>query len=305
MKRLILTAGLLLAFCLSAHAQFVGGGGFGTPGFTSPVASGGGGFTPSCTSSSAFLARATTVTSNTDKTHYDTLLCTLQTASIGCGSAQTTSLDFIYILGAPNSTASLLNLCSSSFGLTVTGTPTFTANSGYSGGTTSNFLNNGYVPSTAGGNCALNSCSFIVYDLTNRTTSENSFQIGAANTAFTNISGIQTLNNSGVPAAAVNDGNGNFTGTTAQGAWVASRVNSTQLSLYRNAALISTNTQGSAGLPNASTNILNLNQGGTPAAATTDHIFAVGGGAGLTATQANQLANAVNAFATSLVINVY
>lgn len=304
MKRLVLIAGLLLASCFPASAQFYGGSGFGTPGFTSPAASGG--FTPSCAQSSAFLARASTITVTADKTNYDALLCTLATAGIGCGSAQTVNLDFLYILGAPNSTAALLNLCSVSFPLTVTGTPTFTTSTGYSGGTTTNFLNNGYVPSTAGGNCALNSCSFIVYDLTNRTTSQNSFQIGAANTAFTNISGIQTLDNSGTAAsAAVNSATSSFASTTAQGAWVASRVNSTQLSMYRNGSLLSTATNGSVALPNASTNILNLNQGGTAAAATTDQIFAVGGGAGLTATQANNLANAVNAFATAYGKNVF
>jgi hypothetical protein len=277
-------------------------GGLMFPGPGTPASSG---FTPSCAQSSAFLARASTITVTADKTNYDTLLCTLATAGIGCGSAQTVNLDFLYMLGAPNSTAALLNLCSVSFPLTVTGAPTFTTSTGYSGGTTTDFLNNGYVPSTAGGNCALNSCSFIVYDLTNRTTSQNSFQIGASNTAFTNISGISTLDNSGTPSAAIDSATSSFAGTTAQGAWVASRVISTQISLYRNGSLVSTATNGSVGLPNASTNILNLNQGGTAAAATTDQIFAVGGGAGLTATQANNLATAVNAFATAYGKNVF
>jgi hypothetical protein len=37
MKRLALIAGLLVALCVPASAQFKGGGGFGAPGFTSPI----------------------------------------------------------------------------------------------------------------------------------------------------------------------------------------------------------------------------------------------------------------------------
>lgn len=53
MKHFFILTALLASLCVPASAQFEGGGGFGTPGFTSPAASGGGG-SPTWTGTGAF-----------------------------------------------------------------------------------------------------------------------------------------------------------------------------------------------------------------------------------------------------------
>src|SRR3974390_3125511 len=68
----------------------------------------GGAFTPSCSQSSNFLARATGVTSNTDKTNYDTMICGLVTDGVW------SKLDALYVFAAVDRTTAKLNLVSSS-----------------------------------------------------------------------------------------------------------------------------------------------------------------------------------------------
>jgi hypothetical protein len=74
--------------------------------------------------------------------------------------------DAQYLLCQDTAGNAALNLQSSSFTLTVNGSPTFTANSGYVGGSTSN-LDTGYNASTAGGNLTQNSASVFAWTLAN------------------------------------------------------------------------------------------------------------------------------------------
>src|SRR5258706_278504 len=60
----------------------------------------GGGFSPSCTESSNFLARATGITLTADKTNYDTLICGVVTDGLCC-AATGGVLDGLYIWAAP------------------------------------------------------------------------------------------------------------------------------------------------------------------------------------------------------------
>jgi hypothetical protein len=84
-----------------------------------------GGFSPSCSQSSAFLAR----TSGLDLTHetaYDTMICGLVTDGVW------SSLDGFYVYATKDSTTAGLNLVGTSYSpVTVTGSPTFTADRGY------------------------------------------------------------------------------------------------------------------------------------------------------------------------------
>src|SRR4051812_42708310 len=121
---------LALAFLAPAQAQAQGMGP--GPGMVHAT----GGFTPTCAQSTAFLARATAVTNDTDKANYDTLICGLETDGVGCS----TTLDLLYVLAAPDSATYLLNLCSSSFSLTANGTGTFTAGQGYASNGSTGFL---------------------------------------------------------------------------------------------------------------------------------------------------------------------
>lgn len=58
-------------------------------------------------------------------------------------------LDSLYIFATDTSANALLSLVSATYNATLLGTPTFTADAGYSGCTTSNFIQTNFVPSTA------------------------------------------------------------------------------------------------------------------------------------------------------------
>lgn len=95
-----------------------------------------------CSQATAFLAR----TSGLDATHqnaYTTMICGLVTDGIF------TSFDGLYIFATQTQANALLNLVSSSFPVTVTGTVTFTADQGFSGSLAASDLDTGFNPSTA------------------------------------------------------------------------------------------------------------------------------------------------------------
>ncbi len=127
-----LTGGLIL----------VGGIRFGG---TEPIAR-----TTSCSQATAFLARV-----SVDANHqadYTNLICGLVTDGIW------SKLDVLYIFATQNSSAALTNLINSSDTATASGTPAFTADSGYSV-STGNFISTNYNFST-GTNYTQNSASF-------------------------------------------------------------------------------------------------------------------------------------------------
>lgn len=73
--------------------------------------------------------------------------------------------DAAYLIATDTSGNAALNIISSSYTLTVNGSPTFTANSGYVGGSASN-LDTGFNASTAGGHFVQNTNSAFIWTLT-------------------------------------------------------------------------------------------------------------------------------------------
>jgi hypothetical protein len=279
-----------LLWCLAAASQnIVGGGVYGDV----KVSSGGG-----CSQATNFLAR-TSGLSGTATTNYTNLLCALQTAGIGCNTSQTTNLDALYILGAPDATTEKLNLCSSSFTLTTPSTPpTFTANSGatFSSGI---FYDTGYTPSSSAGALTQNSASIFVYDLTN-SASGSGWPIGASTNTFSIVLGMDPLNNT-----YINEATGTSTGSANRdGGYVIVRNAASAGFIRRNESALTAITTTSNGLPNNTIFFGCLDQGGNTAC-TTDTVFAEGFGPALTTTQADALMHAINTFAKALSINVY
>jgi len=80
-----------------------------------------------------------------------------------------TKLDALYLFAAADSATARTNLKSSSYGATLTGSPTFTADQGFSGGSTTAYVNTNLNSSTAGGNATQNSFHFSVWDNANPT----------------------------------------------------------------------------------------------------------------------------------------
>jgi hypothetical protein len=116
-------------------------------------------FVASCTAMSNFLAR-TSGFAKADNVNYNSLLCGFN------GDGVLNYFDALYILAAPNSAASLLNLVSSSYSLTAHGVTTFTARQGILSDGSTGYLATGFIPSINGVNFTSTNASHGAYSLT-------------------------------------------------------------------------------------------------------------------------------------------
>ncbi len=263
------------------------------------------GFTPTSAQSAAFLARATGITSNTDKTNYDTLITGLVNDSVF------SKLDALYIFAAPDSTTAKLNLISTSFSpLSQTGSLTFTAATGYTGDGSTGFFDTGLNPATAGGNFVQDSAMQGCYVRTSRTVSQNYTAIGNFNNRDNRFQPLQagaidpsTLYSINDNAVASVDG----TQSNAQGAWLATRTTSILTSLYKNgnATPTSTSASVSGALDSLNLFLFAFNSSGSASGFSADQMSSCWIGGGFTGTEAANLMTRVNTFMTAYGINVY
>lgn len=294
MRRIGLALSISLLLIGGALAQ--GGMGPG-PGM---VHSTGGGCSPG-TEASTFLAR-TSGLSGTETDAYCNLINGLVADSLW------TKLDALYIFATKDTTTANLNLKSTSFGLTQTGTVTFTADQGYTGDASTGNLNTGFTPSTAGGNYALNAASFGVYALTSRTTGQNYAQMG------TNTVGLGTSASDLYPWFTDNNlygeinanGGGVAAPANAQGMYAVTRTASNALAVYRNGSSFTTAATTSVALPDQTFFILAAHGGSnTTVGRSGDKLSAAFIGGSLNGTEAGNLSTRINAYMTALGINVY
>ena len=160
MTRIVFTLALLAALIAPAHARHNG----------QP--------TPGCSQATTYLARTSGYTT-AQQAAYTALICGM----VADGSwAQ---MEVFYTLNAPNSSGMALNLTSTSYSLTTSGTGTFTATQGWAGNGSTGYLNTNYTPSTNGVQCTLNSCGIGIYDNSSVTTGDSQCQIGTGNAAAT------------------------------------------------------------------------------------------------------------------------
>jgi hypothetical protein len=275
---------LSLLIAGAVHAQDFGFGLF------KPVSS----FTASCSQSTNFIAR-TSGLSNATKTIYDTLICGLVTDGVF------SLLDGLYILAAPDSTTAGLNLIQNAFNLTAVGSPTFSANNGYTSAGNLSYLDTGYTPSTSGGNMLTNSATLFVYTQTADTTFNT--LVGSFSNAVTNA--IIFYSNSTTLVCRLNRVSGadvTATVSTQTGLVVCSRTGATAVALDQNGTNLVNGTPTSSGLPAQPIGILGSETSGDQSNA---RISAAGFGASLNSTQQTAVSNRVNATMTSLGINKY
>jgi hypothetical protein len=259
---------------------------------------GGAPFTPSCTPSSNFLARTSGLT-NPQKTNYDNLICGLETDSVGCVTGS--QLIGLWVLAAPDSATSLLNLCSSSFSLAAQASIPFTANIGYTGNGSSQYLTTGLVPTTDVP--SVNSISFGVYVTLTRTTADTGVAMGTLEPGtqtyirplFTGNLAQYTANSSTTSAAVAN--------SDAKGQWVASRTTGSATALYLNSnttAFASNGADTAAGPPATEFLIGATNNAGSPILFSDDRLSFAFVGNGLTAANMALVSNRINTFAKFL-----
>lgn len=255
-----------------------------------------------CSQATTFLAR-TSGLSGTESTAYTAMICGMVT------DGTWSLLDALYIFATNTTTTANLNLISTSFGLTKTGTVTFTADQGYTGNGTTGFLDTGFVPSIAGGNFQRNSASIGAYVLNNRLSGANYAEFGTDGTGnntfdtaflpwYTDNNSYWDVNGNAATAAAA---------VTVRGSWIITRTGSTARARYLNGAANTSSSASSTGLATLSVLILAEREGtsGAASAFSADQLSAAFVGGGLTATQAGQIAARINAYMTALGINVY
>lgn len=214
-------------------------------------------------------------------------------------------LDALYIFATKDTTTANLNLVSTSFGLTQTGTVTFAADHGYTGDGSTGFLNTNYNPSTAGGVATLSSRSIGAYVQSSRTSSNNAVEIGyligSDNTFIQPETGgtcTYEFNGGAFPG---------FANANAQGFYAATRTGLNATAIYKNgsgtASATAANTGGALG--NGNVFISASNGGGTAGNFSPDQLSAAFIGGGLSSANAVLVSNRINGYMTALGINVY
>lgn len=241
-----------------------------------------------------FLAR----TSGLDTTHtnaYKTLLNGLTTDGFFDGSGNSTKLDGLWFFATQDQTTANLNLVKSgaSYGpCTVSGTMTWTANSGYVKGAGADWLDTNLNLSTLGGNASQNSLHFSVWN-GSASPGDGNCQV-AVNAAsgshiYCDFSGAGNaffrIGDTGAGGLATASGNGFFLGNrSASNAWQG----------YRNGSSLGSGTDASSALANGTvTYPAGSSSGQTPS---TDLIMAGSAGANLSSTDAANLYARVHVF---------
>lgn len=269
------------------------------------AAAGGGGFTPTSSESAAWLARATGITSDTDKSRYDAMI----TGMVGDGVWA--KLDALYIFAAPDSTTAKLNLKSSSYTCTQTGTLTFAASAGYTGDGSSGYLNTGFNPSTngasGGGQWDLNSATLGCYVLNNRTTPGTACTIGNLNSFESRFMPLQTGGAGGTLWSLNHTASDQYgSSTTARGSWLSTRTGASAAALYRNGSSLTTSTTAAGTfIDNMNIYIFACNFAGSPNLYSGDQMSSAYIGSGMNSTQAAAMMSRLNTFMTAYGINVY
>ena len=257
------------------------------------------GLTP-CPQASAFLSRTDGLTARERKAYVR-----LINGMVKDGSWD--KLDALYIFATNTTTTANLNLISTSFGLTqVVGPLTFTADRGYTG-VAGNALNTNLVL-TAATKYTLNNAATGGYVLNNRTTNSAAVLFGV--TDATRYDFMRTHNASGNAEFDVNSATFSpAASTSSQGNWFANRSAASgagALTLYLNGSSFSATSVASTGVPTTQSMYISaLNNNGVLNSSGTDEIAAFWVGGGFSANDIASFSYRVNAFMTSLGINVY
>lgn len=193
--------------------------------------------------SATFLAR----TSGLDATHtaaYKALINRLVWQGLWSG------LDILYVMSTQDSTTAGLNLISTSYTLTPTTSPTFTADQGYAGNGTTSYLATGYNPGDGGGSYQFtqNNASLGIWTRTLNSAGTLA-GLGPLTTASPTRVGNNTSSHTG--GAAINSSSATTDAAgEATGLLVGNRTASNAVQIYLNGSSIKTGSTASAAVTN-------------------------------------------------------
>jgi hypothetical protein len=236
----------------------------------------------------AFVARITVPPSNRDKQLYDNVFTGLK--AIG--------LSKFIAFGLPasqDSQAARLNMISTSFGLTVSGAPVFTAYQGYAGDGVDDYLTTGFLPATNGGSTYTLNSAHIMGWARNNVASLGTL-IGCGGTFAVQVDPRR----SGDTCVGVCNNTTSFSAssiTTSVGMTLISRTGATSSDLRRNKASIATDATASSGLPQG---VVSLLARGGASQFSTSQVAAWSIGGGLTSGESDALYDVVFAYLTAV-----
>lgn len=172
-------------------------------------------------------------------------------------------LDVLYIFATQSSANALLNLIGSSFNGTANGSPTFTANQGFTGvdASTTVYIDTGFNASIAGGKYAQNSAHVSTWQLNNITSSFPTMGVGDFGLSNNVTQIYPKFTADGNAYFRIDDGtpSGGSASSTAVGHFLSNRTGSAASQGYVNGALFSSPNATSSGLNNLNMAILALN----------------------------------------------
>ncbi len=243
---------------------------------------------------SAFLAR----TSGHDGTHvsaYTALINGLVSDSVW------SKLDFLHIYATQDTTTAQLNLVSSSYPATLNGSPTFTADRGYTGTNASStvYINTSFNPTTASSpKFVLNSAHISMWQVNNVQSQSIGVVDGASastaiNPRFTDNKGYFYINNSDSNRAVL------ASSTDSTGHWISSRTSSSVLTAYRNGSSVASSGLASGAIANRNIYTLAVDAGGT-ANGTSGQCAMASLGSSLNGTDATNLYNRLRTYMTAV-----
>ncbi len=242
----------------------------------------------------AFLAR----TSGLDGTHitaYTNLINGLDTDGLFA------KLDFLHVYATQDSATALLNLVSTSFNGTSHGSPTFTADRGYTGVESSNtvYIDTGFTPSSGTPQYTQNSAHLSAWALNNITSGHPA--IGLVSSGAPNESDLYVKFSDNNTYYRVNGaGASGFANATAIGHYIGTRTSSSNVDGYKNGSSVGS-TSGSSQVTTALGNFytLGINSDATPLGSG-HQLAAASAGAAFNSTEASNFYTRLRTFGTAV-----
>jgi hypothetical protein len=249
----------------------------------------------------AFLAR----TSGLDSTHINAYTALINGLAI---DGVWNKLDVLYVFATADSTTASLNLINTSFGAVLHGSPTFTADRGFTGvdGSSTVYIDTGYTASTSG-QWNLNSGHISGWCVTNvQSTSAGGTLLGynGPNTSGTPQTNIIPRYSDGNAYFRVNDSPAPPSSGTANassiGHWVASRTGSNATAGYHNGSAFLTPNAGTGTVPARKILVLAADVNGTVGAGTSNQMAMASIGAGLTSGDVSNFYSRLRTYMTAV-----